>query len=101
MKSLQAYTTLLEKIFLVGLVIGGVFFVLHLEPFDVTVTAVSLFGLALAFFLSAYKSNVLPNSDDKLQWDERYSFISGSSKSAMDQFVGVISGYRTACTRVR
>ena len=65
MKSLQAYTTLIEKIFLIGLLVGGLLIVLHIDPFDVTVTAVSLFGLALTFFLSAYKPSEITTDDGK------------------------------------
>lgn len=64
MKSLQAYTTVLEKIFLIGLIAGGIFFTLKAEPFGTTVTAVSLFGLGLAYFLSAYRPGEI-NDDER------------------------------------
>ncbi|MEJ1240477.1 hypothetical protein WBG78_20205 [Chryseolinea sp. T2] len=65
MKSLQAYTSLIEKIFLIGLIVGVLFIILHMDPFDVTVTSVSLFGLALAFFLSAYKPGEIKTDDGR------------------------------------
>lgn len=76
MKNLANYAPLFEKIFLVGLLIGAVFALLHVEPFDVTVTVVSLSGLAIAWFLPAYKPGEMPPvAQDKTGTNELLLYI--------------------------
>ena len=60
MKSITAHAPLIEMIFLIGLVLGGVCILLNVQPFDITITSVSLFGLGVAWFLSAYRAIELP-----------------------------------------
>jgi hypothetical protein len=63
MKSVTAHAPLMERIFLLGLLLGGACILLHLQPFDITVTSVSLFGLGVAYILSAYKPIEIPQND--------------------------------------
>lgn len=65
MRNLSAYTTLLEKIFLIGLMAGGVFAILRIEPIDAAVTVVALFGLGLVYFLCAYRPIDMPQEEGK------------------------------------
>ena len=60
MRFLAIYTPLLEKIFLVGLLIGALFGLLEIEPFNITVTMVSLFGLAIAYYVAAFRPMETP-----------------------------------------
>jgi hypothetical protein len=76
MKSVTAHAPLIERIFLVGLLLGGVCILLHLQPFDITVTSVSLFGLGVAYFLSAYKPiEISQNAGDGMKVLVQYGII--------------------------
>jgi hypothetical protein len=61
------YFSLLEKIFLAGLVVGLV--LIFLNPANGAVIKVSLVGLAITYFLTAFKPIDIP-----VQADERFEF---------------------------
>jgi hypothetical protein len=55
MNRLATYAPLVEKIFFGGLLLGVILTLIHVEPFDTTVTVVSLYGLGVAYYLSAFQ----------------------------------------------
>ena len=65
MNKISAYAPLLEKIFLAGLLIGLVFSLLDVVPFNITVTVVSLYGLGAAYYFSAFQRFDMPADESQ------------------------------------
>lgn len=65
MKKIAAYAPLFEKIFVAGLLLGIILTVLRVAPFDTTVTVVSLYGLGVAYYLSAFQRPEMPADESE------------------------------------